>query len=534
MAKKPVILPLAGELGLGPAPAEPAPKARKPAKASDGLDNSTAEPRPDNAKPPVVNPQPSIFNPQPGEGAKVLPRIKEFRPIGEPAAWRVERFDLLAVEFGLEDASGPDGPKDLQQFVFLCQRYQRLWLLVRRLYGIAPVIPPPNVDLDDLRIHTRAEMEAAGYAVKTELDALRSFWLDYCRKSEPNLGLATAQDIAKTVEGMSVAIQNAAAEPRPGTRPGTGELALDDKVLEEFGFSERLFEITVWDPTAKEGRGANVPRPAAENKVERARFIAKIHEWRKMLEDSIGGPLARSAMMNEMTLRRLDAEIAVADPKQREPLYKQRDQETKAYQNAVEDLQRMFPEMAVAGRVSFRGVISDLVVGHQDYYGNGDRKLMDKVFTATEIEWLLRAAVQVEARFRFSLNLAIIDCINGLYDPNFRPRLKPRVLKQMDAASKAVLDAGRAASGDKLVDLENGVMPGEGDDFEDFNDADCPHCGGRISSQAKRCPECRRVILWKEQDANEHENQKEETNTAASAGAGAAAAGDGGAGAPGI
>jgi DNA-directed RNA polymerase subunit RPC12/RpoP len=186
----------------------------------------------------------------------------------------------------------------------------------------------------------------------------------------------------------------------------------------------------------------------------------------------------------------------------------------------------MFPEMAVAGRVSFRGVISDLVVGHQDYYGNGDRKLMDKVFTATEIEWLLRAAVQVEARFRFSLNLAIIDCINGLYDPNFRPRLKPRVLKQMDAASKAVLDAGRAASGDKLVDLENGVMPGEGDDFEDFNDADCPHCGGRISSQAKRCPECRRVILWKEQDANEHENQKEETNTAA--------AGDGGAGAPGI
>jgi DNA-directed RNA polymerase subunit RPC12/RpoP len=277
-----------------------------------------------------------------------------------------------------------------------------------------------------------------------------------------------------------------------------------------------------------------VPRPAAENKVERARFIAKIHEWRKMLEDSIGGPLARSAMMNEMTLRRLDAEIAVADPKQREPLYKQRDQETKAYQNAVEDLQRMFPEMAVAGRVSFRGVISDLVVGHQDYYGNGDRKLMDKVFTATEIEWLLRAAVQVEARFRFSLNLAIIDCINGLYDPNFRPRLKPRVLKQMDAASKAVLDAGRAASGDKLVDLENGVMPGEGDDFEDFNDADCPHCGGRISSQAKRCPECRRVILWKEQDANEHENQKEETNTAASAGAGAAAAGDGGAGAPGI
>jgi hypothetical protein len=458
----------------------------------------------------------------------MLPRLKEFTPIGEPAAWRVERFDLLAVEFGLDDE------KDLQQFVFLCQRYQRLWLLVRRLYGIAPVIPPTNVDLDDLRIHTRAEMEAAGYAVKAELDALRGFWLDYCRKAE------STQDIVETVEGMARDIKKAEGKGKSGE----GELALDDKVLEEFGFSERLFEITVWDPTAKEGRGANVPRPAAENKAERARFIAKIHEWRKMLEDSIGGPLARSAMMNEMTLRRLDAEIAVADPKQREPLYKQRDQETKAYQSTVEELQRMFPEMAVAGRVSFRGVLSDLIVGHQDYYGNGDRKLMDKVFTATEIEWLLRAAVQVEARYRFSLNLAIIDCINGLYDPNFRSRLKPRVLKQLDAAAKAVLDAGRAASGEKLVDLENGVMPGEGDDFEDFNDADCPHCGGRISSQAKRCPECRRVIVWKsvpdgpEQQAqtntNEHEKQKEEAQPSANAGGGAPAAQHGGAGAPGV
>jgi hypothetical protein len=199
-----------------------------------------------------------------------------------------------------------------------------------------------------------------------------------------------------------------------------------------------------------------------------------------------------------MTLRRLDAEIAVADPKQRETLYKQRDQETKAYQGTVEELQRMFPEMAVAGRVTFRAVVSDLVVGHQNYYGNGDRKLVDKVFTATEIEWLLRQSVQVEARYRFSLNLAIIDCINGLYDPNFRQRFKPGVLRKIDAGARAAMEAAREAGGEKLVDLENGVLPGEGDEFKDFNDAECPHCRGRISSQAKRCPECQRVIVWKD------------------------------------
>ena len=43
----------------------------------------------------------------------------------------------------------------------------------------------------------------------------------------------------------------------------------------------------------------------------------------------------------------------------------------------------------------------------------------------------------------------------------------------------------RAAMGEKVVDLENGVLPGEGDDFDDYNDAECPHCGGPVSSRLR-------------------------------------------------
>jgi hypothetical protein len=450
----------------------------------------------------------------------MLPTTMDFKPVGEAVTWRVEKFDAMAAEFGLENESGPDGPKDLQQFVFLCQRYQRLWLLVRRLYGIAPVVLPIDVDPEDVRVHSRLEMEAQGYSVKTDLEALRGFWMDYCRKAE------STQAIEETIEGMAVDIQKA-----------TGELALDDKVLEEFGFNERMFEISIYDPRApKDGKCGIVPRPDKENKAERAWFIARLHEWKKMLRDSIGGPLARAALMNEMTLRRLDFEIAVAEPKQRDALYKQREAERRAYSEAADELQKMFPEMAVAQRMTFRAVISDLAVGHRDYYASngGERKLVDKVCTAAELEWLFRRSVQVEARHRFSLHLAIIECINGLCDPNFRQRFKPNTLKLVDAASRSAVAVVRESLGEKLVDLENGVMPGEGDDFDDFNDAECPHCGGRISAQARRCPECRTVIVWKanENDKKDGKEESQNDDAAGSAVAGATATEHSGAGAP--
>ena len=258
-----------------------------------------------------------------------------------------------------------------------------------------------------------------------------------------------------------------------------------------------MFTITVFDPLARmtaDGKGGVVARPEKENRKERAWFIGRVTEWEKMLRDSIGGAVARSALNSELHLRRLEAEIAVAEPKSRGALYDQQSELTKGYQAAIDELQRMFPELAVAGKVSFKATFSDVIRSHLDYYGNGDRRLVDKVHTVMEMEYLLRTSQQVEARYRFGLNLAIIDNISGMTDPNFRPRFKHRTLKLADAGFRAGVEAARSSMREKVVDLENGVLPGEGDDFEDFNDAECPHCGGRISSQATRCPECRKQI----------------------------------------
>ena len=92
-----------------------------------------------------------------------VPAMVEFLPTGEVETWRVDKCDLLATEFGLAEP-----PVDLAvlerrvaEFVFFCQSHPRLWLLVRRLYGIASVIPAEDAHPSDLRIWTRAELEAS-------------------------------------------------------------------------------------------------------------------------------------------------------------------------------------------------------------------------------------------------------------------------------------------------------------------------------------------------------------------------------------
>jgi hypothetical protein len=419
-----------------------------------------------------------------GEGEDVLPVMLEFRLVDGTELWRVEKFDLLAAEFDLEigdgrsemGKTGKNWPEVMGWFEQFCRDKTRQWLVVRRLFGVAPVIPGPAAQPDDLRTWSRAELKAAGFEVSAELAALRARWQDHNHRESG----AAAENPVKSQSDHGAGI----------------ELELDDKVLEQFQFSERMFEITVWSPKAgMNARGdwiaGDIPRPARENRAEQGWFIGRVKEWSKMLAEPMAGPVARGALMNDLYQRRLDSEIALAPSKDREKLYDRKQELAASYGEQVEKLQEMFPEMKVAGRVSFRGTVSDLIVAHRDYYANADRRLVDKVSTAAEIEFQLRtSAQQRQPRYRFSLNVAIVEAIHGLHDPDFRTQFKPGVLKMLDEGLRSGIEAVREAQREPVVDLERGVLPGEGDDFEDFNDAVCTKCGKRISSSLEKCPHC--------------------------------------------
>ena len=417
-----------------------------------------------------------VLVPAPHPALAGLPKMLEFRPHGRADLWRVERFEELAVEFDLLGESPPECRARLTDFAHFASQYDRLWLLVRRLYGVAPVIPGPEATMDDLRVWSYAELVAGGWDVKVDLEALRVFW----QSRQANLQRSAAP----------------AAAPAAPAPAAAEEFPQDGDVLARFQFSPRLFSLTVFDPLGGDGRGADVVRAERENVAERTWFTGRVSAWSRMLGDAMGGPIARTALLNDLYLRRLETEIALATtPKARAVLYEQKSTLAREYDQAIQRLQEMFPEMAVAGKVSFRALLSDVVVGNWDYKAYGDHRLVDKIHTATELDFLTTRSRQVGPRYNLGLYLAILEAINGLTDPDFRSQLKPRTLARMTAVATAALEAGRELTDEPMVDLEDGVLPGEGTDFEDFTDAECPHCGAPISSRARRCAECRKSVV---------------------------------------
>jgi len=91
-------------------------------------------------------------------------------------------------------------------------------------------------------------------------------------------------------------------------------------------------------------------------------------------------------------------------------------------------------------------------------------------FTASEIQVLIRQSVQNPMpQYRRSLSLRMAEAVHGFYGRSFRSALtnRPGLLKRIEAMTRAAINAAREAQNESLVDLEAGVMPEEGDHFED-------------------------------------------------------------------
>jgi hypothetical protein len=377
-------------------------------------------------------------------GAVALPAILEYTPLASMEKWRVEKYELFAAEMEL-----PGGEREMVLFHECAQEHTRGWMIARRLFGIAPLIPPPDAHPDDLHVSTREALCAAlgleRAELQAELDALRTLWREH-RKRE-------SQDVAP-----------ATAEHKEGQRR---ELEFDDDVLKEFGFEDKMFEMISIDWKSK----TEEARSQAANRVEKIWFTGRVKEWRKMLQEPMASALAREALMNELYLKRFGVEMSGLGPSHSKwkELYNSKKQLEQMYQEQLDKLQMMFPEMAIAGKVSFRATISDLNKAHRDYYGRSDRRLVDKIFTATEIEVMLRMSKQnPEPRYRFGLNIAIVEAMHGLYDPNFRSQFKQAVLAKLDKGFREAVVRLREEGDEPLVDMENGVEHGEGDDYPDL------------------------------------------------------------------
>lgn len=402
------------------------------------------------------------------------PKSLEYRPVGSLDKWMVEKFELLSVEMGLQPEGSPESfrgsgqrtedsvgneddgclgawEKEMALFHGAAAEYSRGWLMVRRLFGVRPIIPPADAHMDDLEVQSREEVcRTLGLdkeQLQAELDAVRARW---------------GQELQK-LQGLQALPKEEAPENKKG------ELEFGDEVLKEFGFSERMFQLKMYDPVSK----TEQERPPEENRAERTWFAQRITDWRKMLQEPMASALTREALMNDLYLRRLGTEMTTLSPTNPkfENMRRSKADMEEAYQNQLEQLQVMFPELNIAGKISFKAQISDVFKAWREYHARKDTQLIDRVRTAGEIEVELRQSVQApEARYRFSLNVAIVEARHGLFDPNFRSQFRPSTLKKLDQGFRKAVEEVRLAEGEALVDLEDGVMPGEGSEYEDIPD----------------------------------------------------------------
>lgn len=377
----------------------------------------------------VAHPEQPMLSEQKAEARIQKPESDEAKPTGPLREYlfvgemmRVGRFDLLEVEFsGIVDG-------DLPKFHEVISIHTRGWMIVRRLFGICPVIPKRGTPEEDLRTWSREELTAAlGITtanLKEEMDRLRGLW-------------------GGTKQEKLVAAQ----QHRP-----TGDEHSADELFE----AERLVaQYQMGDLLTRE----EVPWMAS-----------RLESSRTMLNHGQVGELMRMTLLTELDLRRIHTQmsrtskqkIEETDPEKRswlnteyERIFKTRSELMKVYQEQLERIDKIFPFMKQAsGSMTMRGVFSDAVACHTEWYKNGDNQLADGIFSAAEIEILMRTSVQApEPQYRAGQVVYLNQAKAHLFDPTWRGEFAPRTLRRLDAGFTAAAVEISKSDGETLVDL---------------------------------------------------------------------------------
>lgn len=292
--------------------------------------------------------------------------------------WRVERGASLIIDFEL------DGPEQLPTLHGALAGQDPTWTILRRLYAIAPLMGVENPD--ELRVWPREELAAALGIEPQQIDGhvtgAKTFWRRWQLENSPS---------RKNPEPVRVtpAIPSDEAE----------------QLLREQGF------VSVEEPD------------------ERAYIATRIKELAAFLESDNHRASARSVIQQEVTIFfALDPSIRGARKRIRELLSrtpvpttekesKQLLELVKARNEAQEALERTMKSVGLTDaqggglrkKMGFTDCLAELLDAFKKYYSNGDRTLIDSIFTAAEVELLITPTTLRPMQYRADLTLAMLE-----------------------------------------------------------------------------------------------------------------------------
>ena len=346
--------------------------------------------------------------------------LVEYSVSGEP--WRCNHMDLLSAEFeGLQVAELP-----LFHAITAVPGKERGWLIVRRLFGLRPVIPPAQFNPEDFQEWSPQDLQAAlgitRNQFQSELDAVRGAW--------------------RSAVGPK---QDTKVEPQAPSPPREEFHFAQEELLEKHGLTLQF-----------------------KNRAEGEWFAKRVKDYDKLLGERMTAVLARNALMTEWQLKQLDEFLSNSEGNRQgseewRKNMKVRQELSSTYEKQLTQINALAPwASSITGKFAFTGVLSDITRGIQEYHAKGETRLIDGLFTAMEIRVELRRSVQApEPRYRASLAVYVNAAKQGLWDPNWQSPFSNAEFKKIDAAWRAAIAAASNEAGEKLPDLEKSGPEGE-------------------------------------------------------------------------
>ncbi len=372
----------------------------------------------------------------------------EFARADDNAIWKVEDFASFSNTFN------EIGEFELAEFDTLARKFAAPYLCVKMLFGVMPIITPLDADPNMLQAVPKEEvarrLSTTVEQVEFQVEMLKIQWKKHVKQRPeppaPEPPDAPPVDLnAAPKEVVTTATRSLAVLP-DATRV---EQCLN--VIEAFQFDTSMFDV-----------------PGREDKVRLVEiewFAERLVELKKMFEEPMAKTLARQAMMNEMQLRRADSELSKI-PIASTNFWNIHDKKIKLeerYENQWKQLEDICPY--VKGAMQKQGVhacISELIRADQEWTANGNKLLADGIFTALELQVLLRASVQMpEPMYRPGWVMAVLDARENLQNPHYKRALPDEYFQVMDDALRQTHALAVERGLIKLIDLEDDSPKGE-------------------------------------------------------------------------
>ncbi len=425
--------------------------------------NRAAVPEGKKVKPPKVTKAALAQLSQPTAGEEIV----EYYLRGEP--WL-----CLAPLKLREDVQNVPNAK-LPLFHESIERDPALWVVARRLWGLQPALTSVSCDPDDLKIWSKPDL-ARGLGIsqavlRDRLDAIAGLWRASSCPADGELPSALRNDGLGAAHGVEPsALRNNG--PVKGSADGIGRLDdvgpdvsqrlllpsqkdLVDRLLAK-GFKASMFELDAAGPRK------------VEVLKELEWFVGRVDEFAFLLNGAGTADIARAALLKALEMRRADEESLQGGVNKKSDLA-YRDSLQERYQALMEQLQELSPRFFENRGHTLRSCLEEVIAGVQRYYASGNAQTVDGIFTATEVEILVRRSEQSigpegdqPTQYRPGLVAYLNEAKGRLFDPSYRSRFNQDVLARVDRgwqeAMRKVL-ADEDVPPDLLADGPHGEYP---------------------------------------------------------------------------